>query len=314
MTEICIYHANCPDGLVSAWIVKTKYPNVEFIGMNYGRPLLDIKDKSIIVVDFSLEPDILEELAKINKEIITLDHHKSAIDKYKNITTPLNTTQIFDLSRCGAEITWDFFYPEKEKQYPWFINMVADRDLWRWSYEWSKDVSTGCFEENLLRTIDNIETLSKIEFESPEYNRLYEKGKESNLFKKNIIDVCCKNISWAELKHGDKTYKVIMCSDMWQYRSELGNELADRYLNKADFCVIYKYNLENDEWHLAFRRSTRSNIDLSLITKSIFPVGGGHPGASGATIYGLHSNPLPENEHKRGETLRTYFTHCLKPE
>lgn len=79
--DICLHHFPCDDGFASAWIVKRKWPACECIGVNYGQPFpeIDIRDKRILVADFSYSPKVLGCLmVKGADSIVILDHHKTA--------------------------------------------------------------------------------------------------------------------------------------------------------------------------------------------------------------------------------------------
>src|SRR5262249_25358010 len=46
---------------------------------------------------------------------------------------------VFDMERSGARLAWEYFFPEKDP--PWLVNYVQDRDLWRWKLPHSREVS-----------------------------------------------------------------------------------------------------------------------------------------------------------------------------
>jgi oligoribonuclease NrnB/cAMP/cGMP phosphodiesterase (DHH superfamily) len=155
----CLYHKNCLDGFTSAWVVKKfyekrdprNYPlfdmesldDLSFIPMDYGDPVPEMNDGSIVyLVDFSLPPGVLEELAKVHKHIYVFDHHKSAIDKFESfykagLTLPDNVHLTLDIKRSGCQITWDELF-DIIPQRPLLVNFVGDRDLWQFKHKDTK--------------------------------------------------------------------------------------------------------------------------------------------------------------------------------
>jgi len=183
MKTLCIYHANCADGLGAAWAVhRALGPDVEFVAAKYGddppdctRVSLGIPDGSmgelgkdymlacnalagrdILIVDFSYPLPVLRAMAQEARSVLVLDHHATAekelaelpgasTDTYESFlkygeTGGANLAAIFDQSRSGAGIAWDYLHPgnaaaaEPSKRYgsrPRIIDLIEDRDLWK---------------------------------------------------------------------------------------------------------------------------------------------------------------------------------------
>ena len=78
---LCVYHIADHDGKGSAAIVRSVYPEIEFIGMNHDMevPYEQIRahDK-IIVCDYCLPMDFMDELNQ-TKDLTWIDHHISSI-------------------------------------------------------------------------------------------------------------------------------------------------------------------------------------------------------------------------------------------
>lgn len=128
-----LYHANCNDGSASAlgaWLALGD-EGVEYIPVQYGYPPPgDLGGESIIMVDFSYKRKVLDELAGIAKNIIIIDHHKSAKDELQDIgAAQSNVVAIFDMDKSGAVLTWEHFNPGMPV--PKLFYYVQDRDLWR---------------------------------------------------------------------------------------------------------------------------------------------------------------------------------------
>ena len=145
---LCIYHGNCPDGFTAAWIVSRfhGHPNVELYPASYQTPPpLDlIRDRVVYIVDFSYKREPMKEIFAAAHSCTVLDHHKTAQEELAGLmeetgADPARFHIEFDMSRSGAGITWDYFFPGEDR--PWVVDYVEDRDLWKFKLENSKMIS-----------------------------------------------------------------------------------------------------------------------------------------------------------------------------
>ncbi len=83
---LCIYHIADHDGKGSAAIVKSVYPEIEFLGLNHDmetpREVINKHDK-IIICDYCLPMDYMYELNQ-TKDLTWIDHHISAMTEYSS--------------------------------------------------------------------------------------------------------------------------------------------------------------------------------------------------------------------------------------
>ena len=163
--HICYYHAGCPDGICAAWAIlqtQKEEPNTKFhaikghaefktIGIPAGCKEFNMNDylgKSIIFVDVCPDEKSLTTMLDCAESIHILDHHttnEALITKYK-AHPKLRLSTIFDMERSGCQIAWDFVTgwninlslckdpmsnSRDDQSRPWFINYVADRDLYK---------------------------------------------------------------------------------------------------------------------------------------------------------------------------------------
>ena len=75
-------------------------------------------------------------MIKDANDLLVIDHHKSAMVELHDISNA-----IFDMSKSGATLAWEFFHPGKEA--PKFIQYITDRDLWKWELPYSKEFSAA---------------------------------------------------------------------------------------------------------------------------------------------------------------------------
>ena len=122
----CFYHADM-DGKCAGAIVYNQtrflqdgitltYP--EMISINYKDdfPFESIlPNEEVVIVDFSLQKEgEFDKLLLITKNVIWIDHHKSAIEKHPNMK---DLKGIRDISMSGCELTWKYFhgdFPDQE--------------------------------------------------------------------------------------------------------------------------------------------------------------------------------------------------------
>lgn len=78
MTETVIYHKSDFDGIFCREIARKFLPHADLIGWEYGDPTPKVPDHSpLYILDLSV-PDLMQ-----HPQLIWIDHHKSAIDKYR---------------------------------------------------------------------------------------------------------------------------------------------------------------------------------------------------------------------------------------
>ena len=279
MFDICFYHFPCSDGITSAWCVKRGLPNIYLYGVKPGVKEVNNKyynDKSIVFVDCCPSEDLLDDILIRCKNITILDHHitnKELIEKYQGHP---KLEAVFDMDRAGCQITWDYFFPT-EKRY-WFVDYVADRDLWKFELENSKLINLALFEFEYL----TLEGLYKI----PPYNE--EKFiKETLLPQIKIIEDKNKRImehdtyktKRAKLSVGDNKYDLWLGCTSGFLVSDFGHLLYNKKFDDntmPDCAAIWKYDLENDLFKVSLRGE---KVDVSKIAKHFG--GGGHKAAAG---------------------------------
>lgn len=159
MKTLCIYHGNCADGFGAAWVVRKALgeENVEFHAGVHQDPPPDVTGRDVLIVDFSYKLPVLEEMAEKAWSILIIDHHKTAFQELSgkiNIqsflwrdwvardSTP-NIAATFDMNRSGAGLTWDFFFPNKNR--PRLIDHIEDRDLWKFKLPKTREIQAAVF-------------------------------------------------------------------------------------------------------------------------------------------------------------------------
>ncbi len=274
--DVVIFHYPCQDGLTSGWVTdyyhKKVGKQIVLYPMKHGAPydyeLLN--DKKVIFCDFAPSAEILEELEKICKKITILDHHITAHNALKD-----KSYAIFDMNKSGAGLTWEYFFPELPM--PMFIQMVQDRDLWKWVIPESKEFTAGLFtlwdgyeRDNFTELFAMLEDIYLSE---DKFNFCLGLGqvisKTDHQKAKLIAESACKRVD------NFMGHRVCVVNCPVEHASEVGNLLSS--MDTIDFAVMWTYNNVNESYYVSLRSSNK--VDVSKIAKAYG--GGGHVNASG---------------------------------
>ena len=197
-----------------------------------------------------------------------------------------NIEFIFDMNRSGCQIAWDYFFPNIERS--WFIDYVADRDLWLWKLENSKEISSA-FDYLSILDANNLNKINDLaDYNKKEIENLVETGKIINTYQNKLVEKEVEYSIQGILCVENKKYNI-QIGNINNFISQLGNALTKKPLNNGnlpDFSIIWNYNLLHDMWSVSLRGHDESP-DLSEIAK-LFD-GGGHAKAAAFKIVGFEN-------------------------
>lgn len=285
---LCVYHSADHDGKGSAAIVKYIYKDCELLGFNYDQeiPYDEIaKHDEVIVCDISFPMEYMFKLHH-EKNLTWIDHHASSIaayEEYLKTDGGLGIKGSREVGTAAIELTWRYFFPEKEV--PEGVKLLALNDLFD-----LRDKRVRPFEFAFL---------------SLGVNRPYEKVWR-DLFENNIdipLMVEKGNAILSYIKNRDYrlvrgmafegTYQNLrfIAANMAQAGSDFFESLDN--INNYHFMISFSLNKRN-KWNLSFR-TTKEDVDVSLIAATLG--GGGHKKASGAS--GLDELPVWMRENVR---------------
>lgn len=284
---LVIYHGIDADGMCSAWIIRQWFRkhNIEcdFFPTNYGEPLPKFLNYSeIYIADFSYPRDVTKKIALGCGKLVILDHHRTAQEELEGLEEELRSegqdvTIVFDMSRAGCLITWDYFSSKKGVIFdtpvigdpPIFVKYCNDYDLWKFSLPNSTEITAAI--NSFPLTWEAWDYLSQMTEEE-----LLTEGKAIARYRKKMIDF---HTSQATLKvvSGHKI-PVVNCSAK-TIVSDLGNHLAKDH----PFSVSWSQD-GNGLYTYSFRSIIGDDnplgIDVSTIAKQWG--GGGHRLSAGA--------------------------------
>lgn len=290
--DVMLYHANCADGFGAAWAAWSRWGNfIEYIPVSYGKPAPDISGKHVLIGDFSYSQETLLEMGQRAKSIIVLDHHKTAEEALRFFTydfadvgddlTSANALNAigqlddheakiianFDMEKSGARIVFEFCHPKAA--IPRLIELIEDRDLWRFQYEDTKPFSLwlrsepfdferwAIIDQDLNDSYDGHRLLS----EARAMQRFFDQkvSEMASLSRMGVID----------------GQKVPLCNCPPMFASDVGHKLLEDHPS-APFVACYSDQGKARGYSL---RSSDSRDDVSIIAQKYG--GGGHRNAAG---------------------------------
>lgn len=270
---LCIYHIADHDGKGSAAVVKSIYPDTEFMGLNHDMeiPYDEIrKHDQIVVCDISLPLDFMFELSE-NKDFTWIDHHISVIKEYDEAVKN-GKKEIKGLRRVGTAaicLTWEYFYPDKPV--PEGIKLIGLNDIFD-----LKDKRVRPFEY----------AVQSLGVNRPQ-DKIWEKLINNKIDIKATVEKGEAILSWIKIRNyrlvrslGFESqfmgYKCI-CANMPQGYSEFFDSLPN--IKEYDVMINFYMNKKNT-WNLSFY-TDKDNVDVSKIAATFG--GGGHQKAAGAS-------------------------------
>ena len=190
----------------------------------------------------------------------------------------------FDIAKCGAVLTWEYFFPDE--LVPAFLLYVQDRDLWQWLQPKSKEINEafghirfGTTRNQILEEMDRLYGMSQDDliyhFETLGEVLLSPKRERSQLL--------AKDAHWVDA-WGYRFLAVPLAPNDAFYYNEVMEIL---YTANHDSPFVCSYIKREDGYKLSFRsRQQYDGFDVSKLARSL--AGGGHKNAAGAI---LHSVP-----------------------
>ena len=302
--DIVIYHGpSCPDGICSLYCAKKFLgADVKIQGCSAGiDPKGYFKNKKILFVDLCPSLDFIKNNIQIINQLTILDHHNSTQTLYEKekeyLDSLKNLNLVLDMTKAGCQITWDFFFENVPR--PWFVDYIADRDLWKWELFDSKEINAALYENEYFNFRNYTQLDNLLVNPEEKKNQLIHEGKIILRMQQREIDNGIKQAKKAVFKVGSKLHNVWLLGNINPaLRSEVGNQLVNKKFEDEtipEFAVIWLFEPESNEWWMSMRGAEGTSPDLSVIANHFG--GGGHKLAAGFSI-------------KNGECLLDYFTVC----
>ena len=291
--DYVIFHKNCLDGF-SSFIILT---STDFIADNAiiypdipsaKEPPPSLENKNIIIMDVAYKKNVLEQIFQEANYVLFIDHHITIRnDVLQLITIYDKHLVVYDNTKSGASLTFEYFYPNKK--FPWFIKYIEDNDIGRWKYKYTIDFILAIHVNYPLDlSNENIERWNKL-YDNKEVRRLIKLGKRYAEYEDFLLNINSKKYT-LELFPSEKIfqdfkdyfnkpgqYKVAVVNNSCPSASALGKKIVITI--DCDFAMIWSLHLDKKEIIISFRSK---DVDVGEIAK-IFG-GGGHTNASACSI------------------------------
>ena len=259
---LCVYHIADHDGKGSAAIVRSVYPEIEFLGLNHDMdiPYEEIrKHDKIIVCDIALPLDFMFELSK-TKDFTWIDHHASVINEYNEAESKPGFTPIKGLRRVGTAamcLTWEYFYPQTPL--PEGIRLLGLNDIFDLRDDRVRPFEYAVQSLGVNRPFDPI--WEDIIQERLNIADMVEKGRAI------LSWIKVRNIRLSKSMAFESSYMGYrcICANMPQGYSEFFDSIPD--IEEYDFMCNFFMNKKNT-WNLSFY-TRKEGVDVSKIAASL---------------------------------------------
>lgn len=285
-----LYHLDLDGKAAGAIVLRCatqydKYP-VECIRINYGMafPFDRIREgEQVWIVDYSISPEEMDKLFTITNDVVWIDHHKSAIQRYDDYPRDIEGIRYDGIAGCM--LTWAYikhiantpvhkpkpeFVPNMCDDTPMCVKYIGDYDVWR--FEYGEDTKNYHF---YLESFSDDE----IRPEGKLWNHLLSRdlsgmnaylldiGKAIRRYRENLMNQYVKEYGFEAELLGYKCFAVNMgmiSSD------DFASIDVDNYDILIGFCT------DGKQWMYSLRSD---KVDVSLVAMQFG--GGGHRGAAG---------------------------------
>lgn len=267
----CFYHID-DDGKCAGAIVKQEFPDCEMYPIDYkdNFPLNTIETGEMIyIVDFSIEPEMMSFLLAKTNNVIWIDHHKTAIEKYRDY--PMIIDGIREVGKSGCLLTWEWFYKDMEGiEKPMAILLINDWDLWLRKME----PETSMFKaglDSLNTDPNNKDSIWKLLLDPSDTFVLYvlEIGESVLGYKEQFYNFYVENYG----------YETEWESHLW-FVINLAKSSSDafKFVSNKSYDGFISYVFDGKKYSVSLY-SNENDLDVSKI--AVRNGGGGHTGAAG---------------------------------
>jgi hypothetical protein len=250
-----LYHGNCPDGFGGAWSVWLKHGSaVTYIPLSHGTPPPELPtDAVLLMIDIAFPRAETLELQSRIKQLVILDHHKSAQEDIGDLDCAT-----FDMNRSGAMMGWEYMHPGQEP--PPLIRYVQDRDLWRFELPNTHEVTAALGSYPMDFEV----------WRGLSVHTMAEEGAAILRFRTQTVETIVGFARWGEI--GGHRVPIVNATAHW---SDVGHAMLDKF-PEAPFVGAW---FEDSEGTRRWSLRSRKDFDVSVVAKALG--GGGHPQASG---------------------------------
>ena len=290
------YHIDNDGKCAGFWVYQMVYPDQyrkECIPINYDVPFpfeKINKNEKVYIVDYSILPEEMDRLFEITSNVTWIDHHKSAIERYKDYDKEIRGVRYDGVAGCMLTFCYLHFMTQAGEgdiipfelnmvQYaPLFTKLIADYDVWTFEYGdqtrgFEKGFSLYPHEPTDQIWGDLFDQYLFINDKSEKDNLTKKIAKEGHLlikYRRAMMKSYCKANGFEAML--ENSYKV--------YAVNMAMMSSDDFVidNVDDYDLLVGFSCDGHQWRYSFR-SAKEKIDCAKIAERYG--GGGHKGAAG---------------------------------
>lgn len=290
--NLVIYHHPCADGITAAVIANTALGcvNTELLPWNYNKEqkfidehLESCKDRDVYILDFSFSKDLTDQIINLSNKTYWFDHHASAFENWlgksvvptDKFTASSNKFYIrLNNNKSGARITWDYFELYQDGSIPLLVQVVEDRDLWKFQLPGTKHISLALRSYGM-----DVEVWEEFLFKDCETAKLEQEGITIERYQNQLLNSFNKHTMLT--KDEDTNCEGIIVNAPVSLASDLA-ELLFSLNRDANYCIVWQEStIENGIFVSARSRKTSSLTARNIASRY---GGGGHEHAAGFSI------------------------------
>lgn len=284
----CFYHADADGRCAGFWVslsagIHDNYEPV-FKEINYGMefPFDEIMPgEQIYIVDYSISPDEMLRLLETTQDVTWIDHHKTAIEKYKDFPHEIRGVRFDGVAGCmltycylhkmtdrgaGAIRPFDAFMVEDA---PMFTKLIADWDVWK--FEYGDDTRRFITAFNAFdfspgsKMWDRFLCFPGGVGENSAVSALIIEGKTMMAYRDGWAKEYCRTKGFETMIDGHRAFAM-----------NLGLCNSEYFKSVSGYDILMPFSYDGEKWTVSLYSTT---VDVSNIAKKYG--GGGHKGASG---------------------------------
>jgi hypothetical protein len=292
-----IIHHNDPDGRCAAAIVRLAMclqdgisaEDMDFVELNYHTN--DFRkvgpNERVFIVDYSLPPDIMNEVLEVTENVVLIDHHKSTEDRLDKYDGCFEHYCEFSGPNSGCMLAWKYFFGDMPV--PEAVSFISDYDTWTHHHRPTSTyfvMGLNLFDCHPLSFIwDDLLGFTDVptkKWSKPDYkvDDIIKIGKNCAEFRDALAKVACDEFGFEVEFEGHRCFAAY-CTAM---RSSLF--FGDR-INQYDMCIMVVPHGNG----CTIRLYSGGEVDVSEIAKKYG--GGGHVGAGGFVTKEIPKEFLP---------------------
>lgn len=301
LTDLVIYHGDCPDGFAAAFGAWKLLGNrAQYFGAAHGpdAPKPNVKGKRVVMVDFCYNAATIQEMIGQAESLLVLDHHASAEIELAGVGPEY---KVFEMGQSGATLSWNYFHGH-DAPVPPLLRYVEDKDIWRWALKDSAEFTAG-FD---VPRDDFAEWDRLLAAGDEAMAAIVTKGRVILEYRNSVRDRHVRSARPCRLKVAPHFQGMIVNASVMA--SEIGNAIctSSHWGNgvsaggssssgssasgaagsssgvssafRTDYAIIWNFDHEDACFRVSLR-SARDDVDVSAIAKALG--GGGHKRASG---------------------------------